>query len=289
MKLAHPPRFGIAVAAHVFVLMPAIASGQDCDTVALHQGRDTPAAQGWTVNPGTLPRSVQTGGVIDGGVDAWAVDDGSTEPGSTLFYSVIPSQRQIDEGLDGGWTLAVDLRVPTDARRDVEGSPFAGYRDGQTLWQMSYGLDANGDTIVRLVTDVVTGAGPVVTLPGNDEFRTFELRYDPASGTCDLFVDGIEEFTDYTGTPLDQRIILFGAGASADAGRGHFARVQLTLDGLVPCPADLDCDLDLSLFDFLAFQNLFDAGDPAADFDGDGSLTIFDFLAFQNAFDAGCP
>ena len=26
-----------------------------------------------------------------------------------------------------------------------------------------------------------------------------------------------------------------------------------------------------------------------ADFDGDGQLTIFDFLAFQNAFDAGCP
>ncbi|MFI4916917.1 MAG: immunoglobulin domain-containing protein [Phycisphaerales bacterium JB060] len=26
-----------------------------------------------------------------------------------------------------------------------------------------------------------------------------------------------------------------------------------------------------------------------ADFDGDGELTIFDFLAFQNAFDAGCP
>jgi hypothetical protein len=27
----------------------------------------------------------------------------------------------------------------------------------------------------------------------------------------------------------------------------------------------------------------------AADFDGDGQLTLFDFLAFQNAFDAGCP
>ena len=26
-----------------------------------------------------------------------------------------------------------------------------------------------------------------------------------------------------------------------------------------------------------------------ADFDGDGQLTLFDFLAFQNAFDAGCP
>jgi len=29
--------------------------------------------------------------------------------------------------------------------------------------------------------------------------------------------------------------------------------------------------------------------DPRADFDGDGDFTIFDFLAFQNAFDAGCP
>jgi hypothetical protein len=54
------------------------------------------------------------------------------------------------------------------------------------------------------------------------------------------------------------------------------------------CPADIDGDGELTLFDFLAFQNLFDAGDLAADFDGDGSLTLFDFLAFQNAFDAGC-
>ncbi len=57
----------------------------------------------------------------------------------------------------------------------------------------------------------------------------------------------------------------------------------------VPCVADLDGDGELTLFDFLAFQNLFDAGDPLADFDGDGSLTLFDFLAFQNAFDTGRP
>ncbi|MFI4883253.1 MAG: FG-GAP-like repeat-containing protein [Phycisphaerales bacterium JB064] len=55
------------------------------------------------------------------------------------------------------------------------------------------------------------------------------------------------------------------------------------------CRADLDGDGALSIFDFLAFFNAFDAGQPIADFDGDGELTIFDFLAFQNAFDAGCP
>jgi hypothetical protein len=55
-----------------------------------------------------------------------------------------------------------------------------------------------------------------------------------------------------------------------------------------PCPADLDGDGVYTIFDFLAFQNLFDAGDLIADFDGDGALTLFDFLAFQNEFDLGC-
>ncbi|MEQ8844751.1 MAG: right-handed parallel beta-helix repeat-containing protein [Phycisphaerales bacterium] len=54
------------------------------------------------------------------------------------------------------------------------------------------------------------------------------------------------------------------------------------------CRADLDGDGALTIFDFLAFGNLFDLMDPAADFDGDGQFTMFDFLAFQNAFDAGC-
>jgi hypothetical protein len=55
------------------------------------------------------------------------------------------------------------------------------------------------------------------------------------------------------------------------------------------CRADIDGDGALTIFDFLGFQNAFDAGDlSVADFDGDGTLTIFDFLAFQNEFDAGC-
>ncbi|UYV12923.1 MAG: hypothetical protein NCW75_01245 [Phycisphaera sp.] len=54
------------------------------------------------------------------------------------------------------------------------------------------------------------------------------------------------------------------------------------------CYPDFDEDGALTIFDFLAFQNAFDAGDPIADCDEDGSLTIFDFLCFQNAFDAGC-
>ena len=54
------------------------------------------------------------------------------------------------------------------------------------------------------------------------------------------------------------------------------------------CPADIDRDGTLTVFDFLAFSNLFDAGDPRADLDDDGALTLLDFLAFQTLFDAGC-
>src|SRR5690606_25647811 len=38
--------------------------------------------------------------------------------------------------------------------------------------------------------------------------------------------------------------------------------------GCILCPADLDGDGELTFFDFLAFQNLFSAGDMTADFDG---------------------
>jgi hypothetical protein len=59
-------------------------------------------------------------------------------------------------------------------------------------------------------------------------------------------------------------------------------------NGCDPCPADLDGDDALTVFDFLAFINLYNTGDLAADFDGDGELTVLDFLAFQTAFGAGC-
>jgi hypothetical protein len=66
----------------------------------------------------------------------------------------------------------------------------------------------------------------------------------------------------------------------------------VTADGVievVKCPPDLDGNGRLTIFDFLEFQNLWQAGDFAADYDGDGDLTIFDYLAYQNAYQQRCP
>jgi hypothetical protein len=54
------------------------------------------------------------------------------------------------------------------------------------------------------------------------------------------------------------------------------------------CTPDLDGNGALDLFDFLAFTNLFNAGDPRADLDGNSALDLFDFLTFTNLFNAGC-
>jgi len=74
---------------------------------------------------------------------------------------------------------------------------------------------------------------------------------------------------------------------STEAERVWENMMNLTLNA-TGCRPDLDGDGELTIFDFLAFQNAFDAMDPIADFDGDGEFTLFDFLAFQNEFDIGC-
>lgn len=80
---------------------------------------------------------------------------------------------------------------------------------------------------------------------------------------------------------------LFAGGEFTTA--GGLASSNIARWGCVePCRTDLDADGRLTVFDFLAFINLYRVGDPQADFDGDGELTVMDFLAFQDAFDAGC-
>ncbi|MEO1278495.1 MAG: GC-type dockerin domain-anchored protein [Planctomycetota bacterium] len=74
----------------------------------------------------------------------------------------------------------------------------------------------------------------------------------------------------------------FGPGDAA------FSLVPNGRCGFGQCPADFNGDGSINIFDFLEFQNSFDAQDSCADMDDDGSFTIFDFLAFQNLFDAGC-
>ncbi|UYV12678.1 MAG: hypothetical protein NCW75_15480 [Phycisphaera sp.] len=73
--------------------------------------------------------------------------------------------------------------------------------------------------------------------------------------------------------------------AAGDGGRLY----RINLSDCPSCPADMDADGVLTVFDWLAFQTAFERGLPAADFDGNGRHTLTDYLAFLDAFNAGCP
>lgn len=65
--------------------------------------------------------------------------------------------------------------------------------------------------------------------------------------------------------------------------------VYVETEGDQTCYADFDGNGVLDLFDFLEFQNEFNAQTPRADCTGDGLYNLFDFLCYVNEFNEGCP
>jgi hypothetical protein len=124
--------------------------------------------------------------------------------------------------------------------------------------------------------DAIIGDGRM-TLGGTLELRLVD-GYQPA---------GDAAFTVITQGLLSGFIDRIEVDPPTSFGPPHAITTEQTVT-VVLCAADRDGDGDLTVFDFLRFQNQFDAGSHWADLDGDGGLTIFDFLAFQTAFDAGC-
>ena len=134
--------------------------------------------------------------------------------------------------------------------------------------------DLNGDGILDLAVAASFPDNTVNVLLGNGD-GTFQPRQDFAAGSFPTAV-AIDDFDG------DGRLDIVVVNTNSH-------NISVLLNQCQPCRADIDGDGLLTIFDFLAFQNLFAMGDLAADFDGDGQLTIFDFLAFQNEFALGCP
>lgn len=118
------------------------------------------------------------------------------------------------------------------------------------------------------VTDLFTGQ-PLAG-QGNDFTRRWFYETQPHNRASAVIVEAEG--------PVVVIVRQFYAEATPEDLRWDFANVAWG------GPADFNVDGAVDTFDFLAFQNAFDAGDMACDFDGDGVLGFFDFLAFIGEF-----
>ncbi|UYV14114.1 MAG: hypothetical protein NCW75_07435 [Phycisphaera sp.] len=196
--------------------------------------------------------------VLEGG-DYFIVDDGMRE-GAPAFDSQSGDWTRVPGYLMGGDYIRTDA----DDKDDDDIELVATVRGPATI----YVLHTDQASVPGwLLADYVDTGDNLVLDEGDDDWTYSIYRMDlMTSGETSV------SFFENTTGDLDDDL-MYGVVAVAAA---------------APCRPDIDGDGELTLFDFLAFQNLFDTRSPEADFDGDGELTLFDFLAFQNAFDAGC-
>ncbi|MEO1007980.1 MAG: S8 family serine peptidase [Planctomycetota bacterium] len=284
-----------------------ISHGTHCAGIASADTNNGVGIAGVGYNCSILP--VKTLGFLGTGTEAdiaagviWAADNGadviSMSLGSPDFGSVL--EATVDYAASQGVVILAATGNTPGA--DI----FAPARYDAVI---AVGATNNQDVIADFTT---TGPEMDVVAPGQDVWSTWdtpiplfgpENGYAYQSGTSMAcpHVAGVvglmlsvnpDLSRDQVRTILrDTAVDLGPAGFDETYGYGRVDALEAVIaaGGALGCPADFDGDGELTIFDFLAFQNAFDLGDPAADFDGDGELTIFDFLAFQNAFADGCP
>ncbi len=197
--------------------------------------------------------------------------------------------------MGGGVVVTVFANSSTTTDRDIAGR-WRGNPDYEVIVPRSGNQSGLAGLGTILEPDHPIMAGVTTFSGGTSSFRPRVTDLNPGARSIAEWDDGRvlvaiganEKRVDLGFYPPPSTVTSTFWDITTDGGLMLVQSLLFAAQGGDICRADLDGDGELTIFDFLAFQNLFDSGDPLADFDGDGDLTIFDFLAFQNEFDAGC-
>ena len=204
----------------------------------------------------------------------FALDD-ATEVG--LWNSVLWDN---PAGDDSQAFLALGAAATVD-RCDVEGG-----LDAVTLF--------DGDSSVDWLTNM--DADPLFTDAGAGDYTLaagspcIDAGDNTAVPEDDLDSDGDGDVAEPTPLDLAGLPRFVDDPATDDTGFGDPPLVDIGAHEFQAdaCYADCNGDGQLSILDYVCFQQLFQAGDLGADCNGDGQLSILDFVCFQTAFGQGC-
>jgi len=199
-------------------------------TIFSHSGSANPTTEGWSEIGAQI--GIGKGPVIDDngtGLDAWFISDSSTAGNSLLHYTIYPSLAQVTEAAANGWTYSARLRM-VEGTTGIYDGMFIDYGDGTTIYLLTFDRASDGDPIV-----VADGfASYTLEGAGDGSYHQYEMIYDPIASNVDIFVDGVERISNYTGTASTTTRVAWGAAGSNATGQGNYSSVQFSV---VPEPS----------------------------------------------------
>ena len=223
------------------------------NVIAEYQANADPTTEGFTtvINFGG---SSTTGPIAnDLGLPAWSIV-GSTQSSQYAYGTSAVTAAQQAQIATNGFTLtmvarAIENIAPVWSASSQIAVAGANLIFGGLRWEIDLGIDANGDTVVILPNTLnnngpggsILEFGPSHVLTGSDDtYNTFQLVYNPISNLANLFVNGTEEITGYTGNTsfVENWGLAFYA---VSGGRGNFNLVEVTSGASpsVPEPSSL--------------------------------------------------
>jgi hypothetical protein len=203
-------------------ILTLCASGAQAQTVASHSGFNDPTEEGFTAN------GIESLGspIDDGGTLAWNLNTGTA--GQELLYERPLTAEEIAFAKTNGYTLRANLRIPTAGK--LLGSDGMGFwaQLEDDWWLMRFSTDSSANPTVH----IHGGGGGNHQILGSG-YHNYELVYDPASSSADLYVDNIEVLSDLTPAENPGSIFRFGDGDGSFTGAEiNYALVEMEIPGL---------------------------------------------------------
>ena len=195
-----------------------------------HQGSTDPMTERWMLS---LKDGNTVGAVNDNGIEAWSTNDDLTTTGGAYYYRTLSRGESIIADTYG-WKLSANLKI-IELNDSPAGSIITSYRNGFDSYQLHWGSNADGDVMLRVLTD--ENGYETHTLRGvsANEYRDYDLIFDPDTKTVKVLVDGVEKISNYGGynasgynehAPTNRQQIFWGAVSSSDTGEAYWQSVN---------------------------------------------------------------